>query len=207
MAVCPFCRKHICINEKIVKYINASCHRDVLSSVLSGKANLVKCSECNEQFYYEHNFGVFNVVKNYAVMCVPGGAKNIIPAEKTALYKILGLDDFKLRYVSEFINLIEKVRIFEFNLDDRVLEIIKYKYVVIPSGIDIFSKVILTNTESNAMVFTVFDNFDKAIAVHRVSIDAYSKESAFIEKELMTGAEIKWKNINIAWAEKVINKQ
>lgn len=201
MAVCPFCRKFITVNQRILKFINASTDDTALKSVLSGKANLILCPECNEKFYYEHRCGILNTHKKYAVICIPDGNLNIVPKEKSAIYKILGMEDFKLRYVNEFLNLIEKVRIFEYNLDDRVFEIIKHKYIPLPDG-DADLKIILTNTDKGSMEFTVFNCLDKPVASHRVCIDAYYKEHLLLKKQNITHSKIQWLKIDTEWAKK-----
>lgn len=199
MAVCPFCRKFITVNNKILKFINASTDQDSLKDILSGKANLVLCPQCKEKFYYEHCCGVLNVNKKYAVICIPDGNLDVLQNEKSAIYKILGIADFKLRYVNEFLNLIEKVRIFEYDLDDRVFEIIKYKYVPLLNT-DVHFKIILSNTDQSSMEFTVFDGLDKPVVSHHVGIDAYYKEYISLEKENIAESKIQWLKIDSAWA-------
>lgn len=200
MAVCPFCRQYIKTDAGIYRQITANLDTDALKSVLNGKANTINCPFCSETFYYEHNFFILNANKNYAIASVPN-IHNSLDNIKTSLLKILNKQDFKLRLVHEFIYVIEKARIFEFDLDDRVLEIIKYNYIVKPKELSTNAKIILSNTTNNNLEFTLYDELDKPVTHHYVALDSYYKTSTLIEKELITSPLTRWKKIDLNWAE------
>lgn len=206
-AVCPFCKKFIRTDIKILKCVNAATESDSLKKLLSGKANLIRCGECGKSFYYEHLCVVYNTYKKYAVFCLAGGDTSALPTEKSAFYSIFNMPDFKFRFVEEFINLIEKVKIFEYNLDDRVFEMIKYKHICLPKKMNEKSKIILTNTRDDVMEFTVFDDFDLPVSVHRAGIDTYYKESSLLKKEVNPGSRINWVNIDFNWARENLTTQ
>lgn len=198
-AVCPFCRKYIHVDTPVYKSIIAHRDTEALKSILRQTANRIKCSLCGEEFYYEHNCGIINTDKNYAIAALPNMQKPL-PEIKTALFKILGKQNFRLRYVHEFIYLTEKARIFEFDLDDRVLEIIKYKYIAETRGLGTDAKIILINTNSNALIFGIYDDCDKLLTTHCVGIDSYAAISASLDKELADDALLNWKKIDLNWA-------
>ncbi len=200
MAVCPFCRQYIKKDAGIYRQITANRDTDALKSVLNGKANTIKCPFCNETFYYEHNFFIINTDKNYAIASVTN-IRETLADVKPSLLKILNKQDFKLRLVHEFIYVIEKARVFEFDLDDRVLEIIKYNYIVKPKELGTNAKIILSNTTNNNLEFTVYDEFDKPIIYYYVALDSYYKTSTLMEKELITSPITSWKTIDLNWAE------
>ncbi len=200
MAVCPFCRQYIQIDTAVYKQIIANRDTDALKSVLHGRANRIKCPLCGEEFYYEHNFCILNTDKNYAIASVPN-MQNPLPNVKTALFNILGKRNFRLRYVHEFIYVTEKARIFEFDLDDRVLEIIKYNYIAKPQNLRTNAKIILVNTTGTALEFAVYDELDKPTAHHCVAIDTYFKTSTKLNKELIDLPILSWKKIDLNWAE------
>lgn len=137
--------------------------------------------------------------KNYVVASLPL-QKHPLPDEKSGIFRILNKGDFRLRYVNEFIYMSEKVRIFEFDLDDRALEVIKYNYVAVPMGLSTDAKIILTGTDGNALIFTIYDEYDKPKASHRVGIDAYARACAEIGKEIIDSPIISWQKIDINWA-------
>ncbi len=205
MAVCPFCRQYIETDAPIYRQIISNHDKDALKSMLAGKVNRIKCHECGEEFYYEHKFQIINAFKNYSIISVPNGFE---PVEeiKTALFNILNKNDFRLRYVNEFIYASEKTRIFEYDLDDRVLEIIKYKYVASPKGLGTNAKIILSNTTANALEFAVCDEFDKPVAHHCVAIDSYFNTSRMLDKEIISSPTLDWKRIDLNWAEKYVKE-
>ena len=161
---------------------------------------------CKEKFFYECTCGVINTEKQYAIVSIPVKTDFIL-REKSAFLNMTGHNGFKLRRVSEFIHLQEKIHIFQFDLDDRVLEIIKYKYVVIPKGLGTKAKIILTGTDQGALVFTVFDDYDKPLAHHRVNLDAYYEIAKEVESEVIKTSYLQWKNINLKWAEQYIKEK
>ena len=198
-AICPFCRNHIVTKRRILNYINLTDNKELLTDLLSQNINYVKCPKCGESFYFEHNCLALNVKKNYAITSLPM-QKRPLPDEKSSIFTILQKPDFRLRYVNEFIYLSEKVRIFEFNLDDRALEVIKYNYIIKPLKISINSKIILTGADCNALVFTVYDGYDKPVATHHIGIDAYARICLETEKEIIIPPVVKWRKIDLNWA-------
>ena len=204
-AVCPFCRRVTPTSAKILKGVQII-NSDFLPDILSNNINYTKCAHCGEKFFYECTCGAINSDKKYAIVSMPMET-DFICKEKSAFLNIIGYNNFKLRLVREFIYLQEKVHIFEFDLDDRVLEIIKYNYVAIPKGLSTSAKVILTGTEHNALIFTVFDDYDKPLAYHRVNLDAYYKTAKDIENEVIESSILKWHTINLKWAEQYVKEK
>ena len=196
-AVCPFCKNFIEPNAKILKDINLTDGK-LLADVLKNRINYITCNRCNESFFYEWDCGVINTRKNYAVASLPSG--NSLPKEKSCFLNILKKDGFKLRIVKEFIYLAEKVRFFEFGLDDRVMEIIKYKFVCLPNNLSTNAKIILTDVDGNALVYTVFNEFDKPLATHRVCSDTYHEISRKLPSEKTDLPLYTWKEIDLNWA-------
>ena len=103
--------------------------------------------------------------------------------------------------MGEFIFLTEKVRLFENGLDDRVIELIKYNHIVLPKGLDTKAKIILTGTDDDAMVFTIYDKDDFPIASHRVSKNTYHTYSKDMQEEKLSENSELWKEIDLNWAE------
>lgn len=173
---------------------------------MSNNINYVECENCKEKFFYECTCGVINTDKKYAIASIPM-EKDFIAEEKSAFLNIIGYNNFRLRIVNEFIYLREKVHIFEFDLDDRVLEIVKYNYVAKVKGLDANAKIILTGTEQGALVFTVFDDYDKPLAYHRVNLDAYYETAKDIENEVLKAPRLQWQAVNLKWAEQYIKEK
>lgn len=199
-AVCPFCRRFTKTTSKIARDCILKSEED-FQNILANKINYTKCSNCGESFYYECNCYVVNSKKNYAIALSPMGELSL-KREKSVLFNIIKKNDFKLRVVKEFIYLAEKVRIFEFHLDDRVMEIVKYKYVASPHKLDTKSKIILTGADDKSLEFTVFDDYDKVVAKHRISAEAYKKIAQGFTKEIIDSPTLIWKAINLEWAKK-----
>ncbi len=198
MAVCPFCKKITTVTGRILKDIAVIDGDEMLAELLTN-TNRVECSRCGSEFFYEYSCAVISTGKCYAVAELP--VVSSFPDGKASLFKILGTG-CRLRYVQEFIYLCEKARIFEFDLDDRVMEVIKYKYLAKPMGLGTDAKIILTGADSNALIFTVYDDNDRQLAVHRVSAAAYGRTCAELGDKLTGAHSAEWLKIDLKWAEK-----
>ncbi len=197
-AFCPLCKVYIDSVSISPRVISAKENISVFRKVLAGEANLITCPHCKEKFYFEQGCVVFNFDKGYAVASIGQDIKP--PREKNAIFDILGKPYIRLRIVREFICLIEKVRIFEFDLDDRALETVKYKYVKSTSGTEDNTKIILDSADGNGMIFGIYDEYDRKIREQRVPFEAYRGEYKRFEKETADAFITEWKEIDINWA-------
>ena len=115
-AHCPFCRKFTDVSHTILKDIFLT-DKKLLSDVLTYKTNRIKCQNCGEDFFYEHNCGAINIDKNYAVASLPSPIDDI-QNEKSAIFKILSLNiwlhSFFYKCYKQFCTSIEIVYIYCF---------------------------------------------------------------------------------------------
>ena len=99
-------------------------------SILDGEFFSWQCPNCDEQFFINSSFLYNDDKKRFMVYLVPGF--------KESSYKvptvIKASDDYNteesiLRIVPGFSEFVEKIRIFEAGLDDRIVEAIKLLYM------------------------------------------------------------------------------
>ena len=64
------------------------------------------------------------------------------------------------------------------------------------------AKIILTGVDGNALIFTIYNDYDKPLSTHRVGIDAYSHLSERFEKELIDAPCMNWSKIDLNWAQR-----
>lgn len=94
-----------------------------LCSFLSGTLNNATCLHCSSSFTYEIPMLVFSMKKQYAIKVSPTHGKNGCIAQNPPDF--LFPDKFKYREVSFQIEAVEKARIFDAGLDDKIIEYIK----------------------------------------------------------------------------------
>ena len=201
IAMCPFCRSYIESTTHNSANIHSEYSTDDVAKILQNRENRIICDTCGKVFYHEHNCRIICAEKNYAIISLPRHTDSA-PVTKTALYRLLKKDFFRFRIVREFIQFEEKVRIFENELDDRVIELIKYNCVPDAKGLGKGEKIILTDIDGNAMTFTRYDGYDTPLSSHKVSTDAYHTYRKGVKKEILTGTNVQWMEINLNWAEK-----
>ncbi|MBR2476923.1 MAG: hypothetical protein IKB50_02175 [Clostridia bacterium] len=197
IAICPFCRNYIKADPVTKANTHSVYSADDVSKILKNTENKITCDRCGKEFYHEHCCRIVNAGKGYVILSLPQISDNP-PTVKAALYQLLRKENFRFRYVREFLLLTEKVRIFEHGLDDRVIELIKYNCV--PDSGD--NKIILTGIDENSMTFTVYDGYDTPLSSHRVNKDAYHTYRKELKDEIITNTTVQWMEINLRWAEK-----
>ena len=167
---------------------------------MSVNANKITCGNCGRKFYYESDCLIRNHKKNYAIITAP--SLTAPEPAKAAIFDILNMGCFKLRLVREFIFLSEKTRIFEAELDDRVIEVIKYTYISVPNKLGTDAKIILNGVDDGHFVFTLYDENDIPITTYRTSIETYWEMHKQLPPESVDRPFRDWSEINLKWAQK-----
>jgi len=100
---------------------------DAKARVLCGEYFQWECPQCAKQYLIDDVFLYYDDLKGLMVYYVPGHKKPTLPVPTLIRTK----DDFDwhgstLRVTSRFLDLAEKIRIFDAGLDDRVVEAVKF---------------------------------------------------------------------------------
>ena len=121
--ICPKCNNE---NKVVVwKSITVDENLEIKEQIKNEKLFEIKCEKCGEYFDLEYNFLYHDATNEFMVWYFPWGKYNLKAEEKKLNEKIkIKLYD-NLRIVDSKIALKEKIYIFEDNLNDIVIEIIK----------------------------------------------------------------------------------
>lgn len=124
---CPNCGAQGTYDKQ--KRMCVSKHADLKEKILDGSYFEWECTACNKRFFIEDVFLYNDDQHKFMVYFVPGYDKSVqrIPTllKTKAEYDT---DNSTLRITANFVDFIEKIRILEAGLDDRVIETIKAMY-------------------------------------------------------------------------------
>lgn len=155
---CPKCGNQG--KKKTLSRIKISKTPEVREQVLDGSLFKWKCPQCKNSFFMQAPFLYNDDENRFMVYFIPGF--------KERSYKIptviKTLSDYDtassiLRIAPSFVELVEKIRIFEAGLDDRVVEAVKLLYSnmhVQDKGEKVFSMVFESCKENGDMHFGVY---------------------------------------------------
>lgn len=167
---CPKCgmEREVILWEKI----NIKINPDLKEKLFNGKLNILKCKDCGYEARIDIPFIYHNMDKKFFIHFAPdypiGKEKTLIKNldKKTATL----FDDFynnRLRAVFDYKSLLEKIQIFDEDLDDRTIEVCKLlarTQLGLKEGIAFYSEI-----KNNKLEFMFFKKENASIS-HKFNI-------------------------------------
>ncbi len=141
-------------------------------SILNGELFSWQCPNCSERFFINSTFLYNDDKKRFMLYLVPGF--------KDGSYKVptvikarsdYDTENSTLRIVPSFSEFVEKIRIFEAGLDDRIVEAIKLLYINMhlqDGGSEVYDMVFENTDENGSLLLGVFlenDDYEQAVPV------------------------------------------
>ena len=149
-ATCPDCKKEFPF--EIWQNINVQLNSEMRDKVFDHSIFNFTCPHCGSKGYTEYPF-LYNDMKN-AFMIQYCPEEDSIEDYKKALQEIIdsdsaigALNNRYLRIVTEYFQLVEKIKIFESGYDDRLIELLKAHEI----------KELNANNPENNLAFALFD--------------------------------------------------
>lgn len=158
MLECPSCKTSC--SKNMQKRVCISKHPDLRESILNGSFFEWKCPGCQERFFIEDVFLYNDDQRKFMVYLISGYDKRIqkIPTQ-------LKVDDAYdtgnslLRVTASFVDFVEKIRILEAELDDRIVETMKAVYAQVyyqNHKMVIYNMIFEQLNEDKSLCFAVF---------------------------------------------------
>jgi hypothetical protein len=121
---CPNCAAPGVV--KIESIVRISENPEVRDRVLCGAYFEWTCPQCSRQFLIDDVFLYYDDTKQFMIYYVPGYNKSSLPVPTLIRTKDgFDFENSTLRVTARFLDLAEKIRIFEAGLDDRLVEAVK----------------------------------------------------------------------------------
>lgn len=121
-AVCPNCGFH-----QEVRYwgsINSDLNPELKTMLMEGELNSYTCQQCSELIQLGVATLYHDMTRGFMIYLLHDQEQHK-QADKDLASFIAMLPNYRFRFVDQEIYLIEKIRIFEDDLDDRIIELIK----------------------------------------------------------------------------------
>ncbi|WP_028124990.1 CpXC domain-containing protein [Eremococcus coleocola] len=124
---CPVCDHPS--QQELETYINTRENSQAVADLKNNKLFLFECDQCGAKRQLESQFVYHNPDKNYLLINYPGLYQNqeqaLARGQVILKEKISDPRSYQLRLVPSLAYLVEKIQIFEDDLDDRIVEIVK----------------------------------------------------------------------------------
>lgn len=197
---CPACGE---ISDLTVwESITADDSPDLKSDLLAGKINIFHCA-CGQKALFPSPILYTDDAKKLVISFSP----QTDAAEKLKLFKEIkessvksgeleNYTDYNLRFVTSYNELLEKILIFDNNLDDKVLEVIKL--LVLSQESDKMSQraCIFGKCDGGAIEFLVTDSKEQQVYTSRVPRETYDTIEAQLRQSGVKFKSFNWEMID-----------
>lgn len=202
---CPKCGE-IC-EMTIWQSITVSDSPDLKDDLLKGKINILKCASCGQTALFPSPLLYNDSSKKLLISFAPQNNR----AEQLRLFEEMKLSskksgelknypDYNLRFVPSFNELLEKILIFDNNLYDKVIEVIKLLVLSQDSEKMTDRTCVFGKLENDEIEFLVQDTKENQVYTSRVPVSTYKTIEAQLK---MSGVKFKsfdWELVDLDYA-------
>ncbi|MEG0313644.1 MAG: CpXC domain-containing protein [Erysipelotrichaceae bacterium] len=182
--MCPICFHHMYIPKD--KIILASIEKDIKTSISNDEYFKQKCDKCGHYVKFLYPFIYFDANKSFELFL--SYDEVILDVNKEAKNK---------RIVKSIEELNEKIRIFEADLDDRRIELLKYRLCKQLGSDTVAIQVEFISYDKDYIVFRIDDEYNNLKLIDSSvynNIAEYESSSSILE-------------INMNWAKEELNDE
>ena len=200
--ICPFCKRRIHITYNNV--LNLTYRRDLQRRENLEKLNTSTCIFCGELYRYETEIFAFDLKNKYAIIVNKNGSEDYYSHLRSDIYRLAFSDEYHLRYVNTYLEMIEKALLFNSELDDKAVEIAKQLYFTdIMNNLKEHYRFLATDINENTLTFTLYDDHDKIVYAENLDISKLNDIHVKCENKHSTFAN--YKAIDNKWAKEYLN--
>lgn len=200
--VCSHCKERQHEVPQILDVLDlAYCALD-RTEVMDGTLNLLVCEYCGRSFRYETTVLAVDAKKRYAILVEPRHKGRSLALGANQFLHTIGAEGFQFRLVNYCVQMMEKARIFDSGLDDRVIELIKHLHWATHPLPDEDSYILFHKQYGDRLKFRVVDEHDTPVEYLWSNIAEYNRIAALPQNTLPTsGRNILWHMIDQTWAQ------
>lgn len=202
------------LDFEVYESVNVTLQPTLKEKVLNDSIYLLECSECGKKFYLSYPFLYNDMDSGYMINLNNSNNKeeeiqtfrDLVANINKEMKDTFGDISYKYRSVDDIEILREKIRIFDRNLDDRIIELYKYEFIVngYDKELDMLDDILFVNTDGSMECLFVLFEKDVVDNVRMIAFD--EMEYMRLEKEFEYEIE-KYNDvvIDLVWAQKVYN--
>lgn len=200
--VCPYCKRRI--HASYNKVLNLSYRKDLQNPINLETLNTSTCLFCDKVFRFETELFAFDFQKKFAIIVNQDDAYKNYTHLRCDIYKLAFGKDFKLRYVTTYLEMTEKILIFNLGLDDRAIELAKQVYFAdIMDNLKEHYRFLVTDISDNELTFTLYDDHDKIVQTKL--LERENLDNIHITTQSTDSPYAEFLHIGNKWAKEYLN--
>lgn len=154
--ICSHCGKES--EFTMYESVNVDLNNKLKEKLLSSEFFSLAYPHCRQRYQIHYNFLYHDKKRNFMIYYSPNGCKEINKTVNDILTRFKGMQNTKYRSVDNYNGLLEKIRVFEANLNYIAIElakvIMKYdKNNKVPNGCNVLFEDYLPNTKDGILIF------------------------------------------------------
>ncbi len=207
---CPACGE---LQEMTIwDSITAKDSPDLKSDLLSGKINIFRCSSCSHYGLVPTPVLYHDEDKKLMISFTPCND----PALKIRLYENVcetskasgeldSFDEYNLRFVSEYNSLLEKILIFDANLNDKAIEVLKLLILSQEPDKQEHRMCVFGKKDGDNLEFMVQDTKENMIYTSKIPLSTYETIWQQLRYSGVKPYSFGWEMVDAEYATKLIN--
>ena len=199
---CPKCGKES--DFTMYESVNVDLNSKLKEKVLSGDFFSWTCPHCQQKYQIHYDFLYHDMKRDFMIYYAPNGCEDINKTVNDMLTRLKGMRNTTYRSVDSYNRLLEKIRIFEANLNDIVIEFAKVlmkfnKKAKVPIGCDVLFEKYLPNAKDDILVFRPIDSSGPRKELMLLEKQFYDKYQTSIMENEKFMMDLYCDNINEKW--------
>lgn len=198
---CPVCgtEQEVTVWESV----NVSEAPDLKADILSRKVNIFECHECSAMALVPAMLLYTDEQKKLMIYFAPcGDEKKKVYSElvKNTKDEIKSLDKYKLRFVTEYNDLMEKILIYDNELDDKTIEFLKMLILMQEPEKAGSRKAMYGKTENGYIEFMITDNKEKQVYTTNIDMSTYNNLKSELKASGVKDYSFGWEIVDMNYA-------
>jgi len=205
---CPWCKTSQSV--EIWDSVNVTLSPDFKGLLVKGELNVLRCDKCGIRTEIPNYLLYHDIDKQVMIWLMYPREDGSIPVELAPTEDLFGQfpKEYRFRIVRSRRELIEKILIFDDELDDRIIEVLKLHVASKSSSenIEIGEGLYYNGIEQNKIVFVLLCKEGNSMTCSIPMDDGYLHDSAFLQSQLEETLEEKgtWLIVDQDYAQEIV---
>jgi hypothetical protein len=201
---CPHCKHEF--NIDIYPVINLQSDTEIYNDLFSLDLFRIECEQCKKITLITYNTLVVDMYKKYIIYLTSDTSKEIEKLNVMNNYKDIISDLKYTRSVNSLNELAEKLYIFDYDLNDKIIEYLKYGLKNNSTlEADKYTDIRFNKLEKEELIFTCFNMEDSTVNPKDIAVNIKYYNEA-IDEFKYNNTKVFFEQVNQEFIEKELNK-
>ena len=164
------------------KEIDLDMDTDLINDILNGRFMVYKCPACGTELKLEFPVRIIQKTRNMELFFIPEKDRSAMLRDKLP-YPVSG----DPRYIVGYPELVEKLTIFEYGLDDKTVELLKYhllSHALETADAEREIHIYFNGKKEGNLVFHIDGIRENELGVSRIPVETYQKAEKGLARSL-----------------------